>query len=195
MSEQILDSFSRQSFKLSYEYFETEIELEDKKVNTKIKSNLENMSEQNIRDYISSKYIKKDEIEIEKLIKDLVILKGYRCEIEKTMDYYNGLTSLAGSFLIGIFGILVSINNEFSKLGYILFTIELIALAIYVIFKILNFNDEKKYNKLKTYSNAIDILEAIKEDAYAQLERVTDIKKPNKGNRRFKKKNYKKYYF
>lgn len=180
MSEEITDSFSRQSYKLSYETFETEIELEDKKVIEELQSNLKEMSEQNIRDYISSKYIKKDEIEMEKLIKDLIIFKAYKCEVERTMDYYNDLTAFIGSFCIGIFGILVSINNEFSKLGYILFTLELIVFLVFAISKFLNFNKESKYNKLKTYSNAIDILESIKEDVYNCPEKVCDIKESNK---------------
>ncbi|MDU1022743.1 MAG: hypothetical protein E7A44_02365 [Peptoniphilus harei] len=167
MSEKIVDSWAGQSFKLSYEYFETEVELEDKKVKEKLKSNLKYMSEQNIRDYISSKYIEEDEIEIENLIKDLIIFKLYKCKVETSINDSNYILSVGGLFF-AIYALLLSLNDDFSEVGLTTLTIFLFALLFFVTYRF--FKDSSKNNKLKIYRNAISILEAIKEDVYAQSE-------------------------
>ncbi|MDU1641893.1 hypothetical protein [Peptoniphilus harei] len=175
MSEKITDSFTRQSYKLSYECFETEVELEDKKEIKELKSNLKEMSEQNIRDYISSKYIEKDEIEMEKLIKDLIILKAYKYKVERDLDYLNNSISFFGT-LIGIYAILVSVNDDFSEMGKKIFSVFLIVLMFIEVYDFISGNRKSKYNKLNIYNNAIDILEAIKEDIYACPEKVLKTK-------------------
>lgn len=167
MSEEIIDSWTEQSFKLSYEYFEAEVELEDKKVTTKLKSNLKHMSEKNIRDYISSKYIEKDEIEIENLVKDLIVFKLYKSKIETSINDGNYIISVSGLFF-AIYALLLSLNDDFSEVGFTLLTIFLIGLLIFVAYRF--FKDSSKNNKLKIYRNAICILETIKEDFYAQSE-------------------------
>lgn len=178
MSEKIIDSWTDQSFKLSYDYYETEVELEDKKEIKEPKSNLNEMSEQNIRDYILTKYIQVDEIEMENLIKDIIIFKAYKCEIERDMDYLNNSISFFGT-LIGIYAILVSVNNDFTEAGNIFFNVFLLVAMIIAVYEFINGNKKSKYNKLKTYSNTIDILEAIKEDIYARPEKVSETKKFN----------------
>lgn len=176
MSEEITNSFSRQSFKLSYEYFETEVKLEDKKGITEPKSNLEEMSEQNMRDYISSKYIQVDEIEIENLVKDLIVFKICKCKIEASINDSNYIISIGGLFF-AIYGLILSLNDDFSEEGLTGLTIFLFVLLILVAYRF--FKDSSKYNKLKIYGNAISILEAIKEDIYARPEKILETKKFN----------------
>lgn len=181
MSEEITDSFSRQSYKLSYEYFETEIELEDKKENTEFKSNLEEMTEQNIRDYISSKYIKVDEIEMEKLIKDLIILKGYKTKIEEKIESSKSYWEFF-SIHFAVFAAFLSVNSDISCIVRYATIAGLIFLMIRNMY---DFNkrdkrDKTTYGILQTLNYAISILEVIKEDVYNCPEKVNDIKESNK---------------
>ena len=176
MSEEITNSFSRQNFKLSYEHFETEVELEDKKEIKEPKSNLEEMSEQNIRDYISSKYIQVDEIEIENLVKDLIVFKICKCKLEAYINESNYIVSFSSLFF-AIYALLLSLNDDFSKEGFTILNIFLFALLFFAVYRF--FKDGSKYRKLKTYSNAISILEAIKEDIYARPEKVLGTKEFN----------------
>lgn len=175
MSEKITDSWTDQSFKLSYDYFETEVELENKKEIKEPKSNLNEMSEQNIRDYISSKYIEKDEIEMEKLIKDLIVFKVYKTKIEEDLEFSKrSWESLA--FQFAVFSAILSVNFKISKnyrymvIGYLFF----------FMFKIpYDFSKEEKkdretYGILRTLNYAISILEVIKEDIYARPEKVSE---------------------
>lgn len=176
MSEKIIDSWKEKSFKLSYDYFETEVESEGKKEIKKHKSNLEEMSEQNIRDYISSKYIKVDEIEIEKLIKDLIIFKLYKNKILTSINDSNYIISVGGLFF-AIYALIFSLNDDFSEVGLAGLTIILFVLLFFVACRF--FKDSSKNNKLKIYGNAISILETIKEDIYAFPERVLEPKEFN----------------
>lgn len=176
MSEEIIDSWRDQSFKLSYDYYETEVELEDKKEINEPKSNLEEMSEQNIRDYISSKYIQVDEIEIENLVKDLIVFKICKCKLEGYINESNYIVSFSSLFF-AIYALLLSLNDDFSKEGFTILNIFLFALLFFAVYRF--FKDGSKYKKLKTYSNAISILEAIKEDIYARPEKVLRTKEFN----------------
>lgn len=180
MSEEITDSFSRQNFKLSYEYFETEVELEDKKGIKEPNSNLEEMSEQNIRDYISSKYIEKDEIEMEKLIKDLIIFKAYKCEVEIRLDSSRVSLGFYASHF-AIFAALLSVNFEISD---IVRTIIIVFLFYYMTKNLRDYIeqdnvDDINYSILRSLNYAISILEAIKEDIYAKPEKVLETKEFN----------------
>lgn len=180
MSEEITDSFSRQNFKLSYEYFETEVELEDKKGIKEPNSNLEEMSEQNIRDYISSKYIEKDEIEMEKLIKDLIIFKAYKCEVEIRLDSSRVSLGFYASHF-AIFAALLSVNFEISD---IVRTIIIVFLFYYMTKNLRDYieqdnEDDINYSILRSLNYAISILEAIKEDIYAKPEKVLETKEFN----------------
>lgn len=179
MSEEIADSFSKQSFKLSYETYESESE--DEKVIEELKSNLKEMSEQNIRDYISSNYIKKDEIEIEKLIKDLIILKGYKSKIEENIESAKSHWVFY-SIHFAYFAALISVNYEIHDIvrdiviGILFF---LMLKNIYDFIK-KDKKDKKTYGILRTLNYAISVLEAIKEDVYANPEKVIDVKDSNK---------------
>lgn len=180
MSEKIIDSWTEQSFKLSYDYFETEVESEDKKEIKEIKSNLEEMSEQKIRDYISSKYIKKDEIEMEKLIKDLIVFKAYKCEVETRLDS----SKLSLSFYASHFTIFATFLSLNFKMSDIVRTIMIVFLFCYMIINlgvyIKQDNEDKiNYGILQTLDYAISILETIKDDIYAFPERVLEPKEFN----------------
>lgn len=180
MSEEITNSFSRQSYKLSYEYFETEVELEDKKVKAQLNSNLKYMSEQNIRDYILSKYIQVDEIEMDKLIKDLIIFKAYKAKIEKDLESAKSYWEFFGIHF-AVFAALISVNYEIDDIVRDI----LIGLLFILLFK--NICDSLKKDKedtitygiLQTLDYAISILEAIKEDIYARPEKVLETKEFN----------------
>lgn len=181
MSEKITDSWTDQSFKLSYDYYETEVELEDKKENTESKSNLDEMTEQNIRDYISNKYIQADEIEMENLIKDLIILKGYKTRIEERLEFSKrSWESIA--FCFAIFAAILSVNFKMSDNYRCLAIVFLFCCMFKIPYDI---DKEKKedritYGILRTLNYAISILEAIKEDVYANPEKVIDVKDSNK---------------
>lgn len=181
MSEKIIDSWTDQSFKLSYDYYETEVELEGKKVKKELKSNLIEMSEQNIRDYISSKYIKVDEIEMEKLIKDLIILKGYKSKIEEDIESAKSYWEFF-SIHFGVFAAFLSINIDISDIMRDLILAGLIFLMIKNTYDFIKKDKEDKitYGILRTLNYAISILEAIKEDVYTRPEKVCDIKESNK---------------
>ena len=63
------------------------------------------------------------------------------------------------------------------KEGFTILNIFLFALLFFAVYRF--FKDGSKYRKLKTYSNAISILEAIKEDIYARPEKVLGTKEFN----------------
>lgn len=180
MSEKIIDSWTDQSFKLSYDYYETKVELEGKKVKKELKSNLIEMSEKNIRDYISSKYIKVDEIEMDKLIKDLIILKGYKSKIEEDIESAKSYWEFF-SIHFAIFAALISVNYEIHDIVRDIVIVILFLLMFKNIYDFIKKDKEDKitYGILRTLNYAISILEAIKEDSYAQSERVIDIKEFN----------------
>lgn len=181
MSKKIIDSWTDQSFKLSYDYYETEVELEDKKVKKESKSNLKEMTEQNIRDYISTKYIQVDEIEMEKLIKDLIILKGYKSKIEERLEFSKrSWESIA--FCFAILAAILSVNFKMSD-NYRYIVIGFLFCCMLIIPYDIDKDEQEDritYRILRTLNYAISILEAIKEDAYAQSEIVTDIKESDK---------------
>lgn len=181
MSEKIIDSWTDQSFKLSYDYYETEVELEGKKVKKELKYNLIEMSEQNIRDYISSKYIKVDEIEMEKLIKDLIILKGYKSKIEEDIESAKSHWVFY-SIHFAFFAALISVNYEIHDIVRDIVIVILFLLMFKNIYDFIKKDKEDKitYGILRTLNYAISMLEAIKEDVYANPEKVIDVKDSNK---------------
>lgn len=166
-TEKIADNNIRRDFELSYETYESKIKIGNNEVKKELKSDLRSMTNKNIMEYIRNSYIIKDEIEIGKLINDLVIFKTYKYNFEISLDDDN--------YLMNVFGIQIAILTIVFMMDsddtFVLKMIKISILSVLIYKNWKSYYDERlketsKLNRLRTINNAVNILEAIKEDIY-----------------------------
>ena len=124
------------------------------------------MSIDEIEEYIKSNYINNIIIEKNKLINDLVIFKTYRDELNLIIENQNFFVNIL-AVILAITAIAFSSGFNQESNGIVLAIIILIITLIILVFWTYMYYRERKksdFNKLKTINNVVYILEAIKDN-------------------------------
>ncbi|WP_282924753.1 hypothetical protein [Peptoniphilus genitalis] len=134
-----------------------------------------------IEDYIEENYIKKDTIDYENLIKDLISFKAFKRELEGKISDMREIFALL-AVVAAILAVMMEpeqISDETSFSIMVLISGILLATFYYFLWRFMLREKNSKYNAIYSVSYAISILEAIKEDIYIHPEKVLETKEFN----------------
>lgn len=131
-----------------------------------------------ICEYIETNYTDKSTINLGNLLNDLTLFKTTKDELElriKKEEQFSGVISYVYTLFVSLLA--VSLNT--SNLKLIVNGMINMGMLLILLFGLYKINTSKKnfYGKLETVSNAIYILESIRDDIYNNPIKVPEIKK------------------
>lgn len=148
------------------------IKLVDKKVSYELSydktKDLKNFKRIEMLDYINGYYINGDDLEIEKLINDLITFKTYKDELNLIIENQNAFFGVL-ALLLAILSISTSFKQDHLSNIIALAILVILGLLVILIFvTYINFRENKNsnFNKLKVVNNAIHVLEDIRDYDY-----------------------------